>query len=118
MIVVYYLARDDESDQIVEDSFIILGTLTERFLAREQLQARIEGSVLDMCKNYGLILIAMDSCPEIIYRLGLWRPKWGTDNSSPPDGIPLDKWRNRLKSTDELKAYRAGLVRGRGPNSN
>jgi hypothetical protein len=63
-----------------------------------------------ICESFGLEFIDFDGpYSEIPWRLGFRRPKW----TGPPPGIPADKWAKRLKSTDELAIYKAGIEAGR-----
>jgi hypothetical protein len=112
--VAVFLAEDRESGQIVEDTLLkSFDSTSDNWITKAGRRFEIERSVGETCRYWSLDLIDFDWGSERLWRLGFWRPKWapkrGTGLASPPHGIAADRWHKRLKSTDELKAYRAGV---------
>jgi hypothetical protein len=105
--LVFYLAEARDIDMLVDDGFVS---------TREQVLPKLFPTVADaeewardICRGWQLEYIDCDGP----FWVPLWvqfghfrRPKW---QSQAPAGIASERWKTRLKSTDELRAYRAGL---------
>jgi hypothetical protein len=126
MVIVFYLARDRESGQIIDDGFLTplvhhnqttTGdyAASDSFMTKEGRRSDAENHASIVCSSWNLDLIAVDGPYwEYLWRLGFRKPKWA---SGPPPGISTELWAKRLKSTDELAAYRAGVQAGSKPKS-
>jgi hypothetical protein len=116
LMIVFYLAEDRESGKIIDDGYSMTrpsdqSPMTGEWVPDDSSWNWIaEKSVRRLCEDWNFELIDWDG-PfwSPLWRLGLRRPKW---ENQPPPGIAPDKWAQRLKSTGELNAYRAGVLAG------
>ena len=110
-MIVFFLAEDPESGHIIEDAYLTPAPFDS--FTKDARRVAAELGAFDLCRSSGLNLIDFDWGSETLWRLGFFRPKWGIGYDAPPHGIAADRWRNRLKSRKELRAYRAGVEAGR-----
>jgi hypothetical protein len=116
-MIFFYLGKDRETGMIVEGGFLAARTATiqgsdgewrpdDPFMSKEERSWKTERRMREHCASWGLDLIDYDGpFTEFLWRAGLRKPKWVDQR---PLNISADEWGNRLKSTDELSAYRAG----------
>jgi hypothetical protein len=100
--LVFCLGEDRDTGAVVDDKFVT--DLDAHYLPGEPMVL-----VSRHCEDCGIKLIDFDGP----FWIPLWpmirssrRPKW---EKSPPHQISADRWEKRLRSTDELAAFRAGL---------
>jgi hypothetical protein len=114
--VIFFLGDDSETGKIVDDCFVTdLGSFITH--AQNKKPENAEWHAKDICRGWDLKYIDSDGP----FGVPFWpnkrisqRPKWA-DN--PPSEISRDRWAERLKSTDELKVYRAAFQAGRNAKS-
>jgi hypothetical protein len=111
-MIVFFLAKDPETGMIIDDGFLPYGaSVPSIFASQEKTHWFGERRAREICSSYKLRFIDSDGpYSEALWRLGSRKPKY---EENPPPDIPADKWKARLKSTDELKIFRAGLRAGR-----
>ena len=105
-----FLARDSETGMIVDDGFWVYRPGSkwsadyDPFASREERKRKIERYVREFCKTRGLDLIDYDAFSEFLCLMGFRKCKWAHQR---PANISEDEWESRLKSTEELEAYKA-----------
>jgi hypothetical protein len=110
IIVVFFLAEDPETGMIIDDSFWPAGA-NAPLLFVKSTHWLAERRAEEICDVFRIKLLDVDGpYSDALRRIGSRKPKWLTQR---PSGIEPGRWAKRLKSTEELEVYRAGMKAGR-----
>jgi hypothetical protein len=109
-MIVFFLAEDPETGKIIDDCYLPGGeSVPGIFATKEEKASFANWRSRDLCRSLNLRYIDSDGPYSRSFWLTTPKPKWSEKRS--PD-ISLEKWNARLKSTDELRAYKAGVQTG------
>jgi hypothetical protein len=109
-MIVFFLAEDPETGRIIDDAYLPGGeNVPGIFASKKDKDWFAERRSRDLCGSFKLRYIDSDGPYSRSFWLSSPKPR---SEKRPPDISP-EKWNMRLKSTDELKAYKAGLQAGR-----
>jgi hypothetical protein len=76
-------------------------------MSKEERSRKTERRIREHCQSWDIDFIDYEGpFMEFLWRVGYRKPKWADQR---PVNIAADEWANRLKSTQELSAYRAGM---------
>lgn len=107
---VFLMAEDPVHRRIIVDERTHYVSWLLWLFYRDECDSEAKKVASDICHGWGLKMVDYDYWAPGYHYFGR-RVKWDSGANRTPAGygISQERWENRLHSTQELKAYRAGL---------